>query len=79
MQINRRYLLLHLVETQNHYNALLHFDYLKLVGLFCRVFRIRHEKLGEGCLYGSTERGSETRHRNNKAEKGGYAPSNFSG
>lgn len=59
--------LLHSVEIQNFYNYLLHFHNPEFVALFCRVLRIRHEKLSEGCLYGSSKRSSETRHRNNKS------------
>lgn len=51
-----------------------------LLGIFVsRVFRIGHEKLSEGSINGSTERGPETGHRNYEAAKGGYATSNSSG
>jgi SpoVK/Ycf46/Vps4 family AAA+-type ATPase len=44
-----------------------------------RIFRIRHEKLSEGCIHGSAKRSSQTGHRNYQAEKGGYAISYSSG
>lgn len=44
-----------------------------------RVFRIGYEKLSEGSINGSTERGPETGNRNYKAAKGGYATGNSSG